>query len=214
MTKWSQIYQNEIASEGGPKKFLQKKSKEKRFFLEKIIKEVGNGQNQKIIEAGCGTAVVSIVLSSLGYKVTAVDIDQEMLAIAKMLARNRNQLLNFEIADIKSLPYQDNTFAIAFNHGVLEHFSDQDIIKILGELLRVAEIVIFSVPSDYFTEEEKMYGNERFLNKKQWLKIIKQVPRLRSVRYFGYYFTSYFKYLLHKYLHLFKAPYIGFILKK
>ena len=40
----------------------------------------------------------------------------------------------------------------------------------INEQLRISDYCVFSVPTSYF--EKKMLGNERFLSRKQWRKII------------------------------------------
>ena len=57
---------------------------------------------------------------------------------------------------------------------MLEHFSDDDIVKILKEELRIANTVIFGVPSKYFNDNEFMYGDERYLTEHKWRELIKR----------------------------------------
>ena len=64
---------------------------------------------------------------------------------------------------------------------MLEHFSDQDINKLLQENLRVAKIVIFSVPNNSYPKKD--VGNERLLSKFKWEKILQPYKILNSVNY-------------------------------
>jgi hypothetical protein len=41
-------------------------------------------------------------------------------------------------------------------------------------MMRVAVTVVFAVPSLYFDESEKMFGDERFLSKKRWRELINE----------------------------------------
>jgi len=66
--------------------------------------------------------------------------------------------------------FEDNTFSVTHSSGVLEHYSDDDIVKLINEQLRVSNVCIFSVPTAYF--EKKMLGNERFMSRKEWREIL------------------------------------------
>lgn len=61
---------------------------------------------------------------------------------------------------------------MAYSNGVLEHFGDEDVIKILKEQMEVSKYVIFGIPSTYFNMNEKMLGNERGLTLNEWKKLI------------------------------------------
>ena len=43
--------------------------------------------NKKIIECGCGTGKISTYCQNKGYSVTAVDIDDEILHLAKNIVK-------------------------------------------------------------------------------------------------------------------------------
>jgi methyltransferase small domain len=46
-----------------------------------------NVLNKKIIECGCGTGKISTYCQNKGYSVTAVDIDDEILHLAKNIVK-------------------------------------------------------------------------------------------------------------------------------
>ena len=73
-----------------------------------------------------------------------------------------------------NLKYKNKTFDVAFSNGVLEHFTDNEIIKILKEEIRIADVVVFGVPSKYFNDNEFMHGDERYLTKEKWRTLIKK----------------------------------------
>ena len=167
---WHQIYLEKIKLVG-PRDYLLKKVIEKRILIEKIAQNTP--QNGRIIEMGCGTAVLSTYLRNVGYQVTCLDSDQGMLDIAQDIARNFRLAPIFIKGDVTNLNLQKGSFDTSFSNGVLEHFSDEEItraIKIQGDL---CQKVIVSIPSTYFNENEKIYGDERFLSKKKWRELIK-----------------------------------------
>lgn len=84
-----------------------------------------------LIEAGCGTEIITSKMASLGYNVTGIDINTKILNLAKELEyeyfnTNRTQFLN---KSIFKLDYPKNNFDLCFSCGVLEHFEDEKIIN-------------------------------------------------------------------------------------
>jgi len=147
-------------------------------FIEQIIKE----SPEKILEVGCGRGTISIFLSQLGHDVTAVDKDEGVVEAAKAASKNLNANVTFNIANASKLPFKNHYFDICFSQGILEHFSDEDIIRLLKEQLRVSKKVIFSVPSLFYNSRE--IGDERLLTKSRWEKILKNFEVELSLYYY------------------------------
>ncbi len=126
--------------------------------------------HSRVLEVGCGSGTLSVFMSHMGSDVTAVDRDPEILSRAIEASRRLAGNVKFEQADAFRLPFEDKEFDIAFSQGVLEHFSDEDIIKILKEQLRVSKTVFFSVPNRAYNHRD--LGNERLMTKQNWEKIL------------------------------------------
>lgn len=210
-SKWQKLYQQEIENYGGIKAFVSHKIKEK-VVLVKYIKKF-TPRNGKIIEAGCGTGVISTYLSNLKFETTALDNDENMLSLAKEMAKTFPQKPTFIQKDLLSLNLAENQFDLCFSHGVLEHFSDLEIVQILKNQLRIAKIIIFSVPSNYFKEADKIYGDERFLDIKKWEDLINQSNGL-LIKSFCYCFQNIWRKFLYNFLKFGKTPYLGFVIVK
>jgi 2-polyprenyl-3-methyl-5-hydroxy-6-metoxy-1,4-benzoquinol methylase len=209
---WSDIYRDEIERSGGSIAFVDKKAREKKVLLENVITYSSPGG--RILEAGCGTGANSVYLASLGYLVNAIDNDDEMLKLSEDIASNFNKRPSFVKMDISQTVYADKTFDAVFSHGVLEHFKDQDIVNILNEQLRIGKHVIFSVPSDYFSEKDKMYGDERFMNNRQWKELLEGTDG-NIVNNFGYHYEGFLRKVTATFprLLLNHSPYIGFVIE-
>lgn len=97
----------------------------------------------KLLHAGCGTGQVDKSLHGR-MRISAVDIST--LAVEGYRRNNplADDVLN---GDIFALPFPEQTFDGAYNLGVLEHFTEPEIQKILNELHRVlkpgANLVLF-----------------------------------------------------------------------
>lgn len=131
-------------------------------------------KNNKLIESGSGTGVLSTYMASLGYDVTGIDIDKDILKLSKKIAKNYNSKNkpNFQIKSIFELDYKKNNFDVSFSNGVLEHFTNEQIINTLKQQMKIAKIVIFGIPTKYFNQEEAMYGDERYMSYKFWRSLI------------------------------------------
>ena len=168
--KWADLYLHEIEEFGGIEEFVKIKVREKNPLIRRIIAKSQIGGN--ILEAGCGTGVISKYLASLGYNLTCIDRDKRMIALAKLIVNKQLSKPNFIVQDILNIHFPRKYFEVCFHHGVLEHFSDDEIVSILKQQLEVSKFVIFSVPTNFFHDEEKIYGDERFLSKKYWKNLI------------------------------------------
>lgn len=170
---WYEIYIDEINEKGSISNYVNDKIKTKKNLIDLINKY---SPNKKIIEAGSGTGILSTYLASLGFDSVAIDIDKDILNLSKKIAneygaKNKSK---FMIDSILKLNYKDKEFDVSFSNGVLEHFSDKEIIKTIKKQLKIANTVIVGIPTKYFDDNEAMYGDERFLKLKFWREIISQ----------------------------------------
>ena len=174
---WAEIYQKDIDKKGGNLPYVLNKINKKK----KLINLVKKYADKNIIECGSGTSVVSIYLATLGYDVTAIDIEDNVIKLAKSLAKDYYNTLDnckpkliFEKKSIFELGYEKDSFDVAFSNGVLEHFSDDEIIEIIKQQLFTAKTTIVGIPTKYFESKEAKYGNERVLELSYWRKLIKK----------------------------------------
>jgi SAM-dependent methyltransferase len=86
-----------------------------------------------VLEIGIGNKTVSNYLRQHGYALTTVDFDSKLEPDC--------------VADIRALPFEDNSFDVVLTSEVLEHLPWQDVDKALIELHRVSKkYVVISVP--------------------------------------------------------------------
>ena len=128
-------------------------------------------------------------LGSLGYLVSGIDSDPGMIEIAEEVASLSKNFVDLRIGDWRGIPEDMGFFDLIFSNGVLEHFSDNEIVKILKDCLSRSRIVIFSVPTDYFSDGQKIYGDERFLSVKYWESII-EISNAKCLESFGFNFKN------------------------
>lgn len=97
-----------------------------------------------VLEPGCGSGFILGQLSNMGFKCVGLDYRKEALRVSKETSRN----VEFIRGDIFSMPYQDNSFDIVWNDGVLEHYKSARAIAACKEMKRIAKrYVIIGVPN-------------------------------------------------------------------
>lgn len=74
--------------------------------VEFIEKELNHDKNCKILDIGCGTGRHAIELTRRDYKVTGVDLSENMLAKASEKASNAGFEIDFKVADARNLPFK------------------------------------------------------------------------------------------------------------
>lgn len=65
---------------------------------------LGPSGNLGIVDAGCGTGHQAAGMASLGYRVTGVDISDEMLAVARTAAKRTNNAFELVCAPYEAMP--------------------------------------------------------------------------------------------------------------
>lgn len=100
-------------------------------------------RQSKLLHAGCGSGQVDMDLQN-EMRITALDISVPAL---KLYRKNNPRAQAVVHGSILALPFPDASFDGVYNLGVLEHFRQPDIAKILAELHRVlkpgGKVVIF-----------------------------------------------------------------------
>jgi SAM-dependent methyltransferase len=145
--------------------FLKRNAIHSELVYEAIRRAQGS-----VLEVGIGSGAQSALLSHLVPRVVSVDNDLRILMAA------RENLLRFGFrtlpvaGDAFKLPFRDRTFGVAISQGLMEHFGDAQIGRLLREMLRVSSSVVFSVPSDRYPRQD--VGNERLLSPRRWFDIV------------------------------------------
>ena len=155
-----------------------------RRLIELIIENTP--KDGRILETGCGTALLSLILADYGFKVTALDLEKNVINYAKKRICLNTLELNFIQGNILKLSqlFKNNYFDIVCHSGVMEHFNDNDIIKSLSEQRIISKQVIFSVPNNRNKLTDKHFGDERFLSNQKWVRLIKEAG-FSHVKVFG-----------------------------
>lgn len=120
---------------------LARKSPE---WLEQLLASTEPGE--MCLELGSGTGALSAALAMQGRKVVLLDFSAESLDFSKRLFERLSLEGTFIHADIlEKFPLDDNFCDCVWSSGVLEHFSDAELARIMRESARVASRKVISL---------------------------------------------------------------------
>ncbi|MGN9844037.1 class I SAM-dependent methyltransferase [Nonomuraea sp. H19] len=94
--------------------------------------------HMKVLDVGSGPGTITADLAGLVAHVTAAEVTEEALGLARAEAAGRGlDNVDFAVADAHALPYADATFCVVHAHQVLQHVSDP--VRALREMGRVTK---------------------------------------------------------------------------
>lgn len=88
--------------------------------------------NSYILDAGSAGGRDSKIFYDKGFRITGIDLSKNLLAIAK----KKYPEINFKQADIRSLPFNKNTFDAIWARAILHHLEKQEMPVCLREFHR------------------------------------------------------------------------------
>jgi len=141
----------------------------------------------RVVEIGCGTGALTILLSAYGYAASGVDRDPAVVAAAHTLARQFGVTCDFQVGDAFAMPAGPVLADLAFSAGVLEHFSSEDAIRFLQVQGRLARRVLAVVPTRFALRNDPSteVSRARPLGLIQLRHLFRRAG-LQVVRQFGY----------------------------
>ena len=102
-----------------------------------LRQEVPEAGGKRILEEGSGTGLVSLELAERGAMVFLLDKSPEALAFSKRSFAQAGFHHLGSQASILDLPFAEGAFDIVWSGGVIEHFSKDEQVRIMKEMLRV-----------------------------------------------------------------------------
>ena len=116
-----------------------------------------------ILDVGCGPGFLAVIMTELGYKVTAVDMSEEMLAEAGRNAEDLAESIRFIRMDAESLDIADGSFDVVISRNLTWNLMHPD--TAYAEWCRVIRPggLLINFDSNwyhYLYDEEKRAGYE------------------------------------------------------
>ena len=105
-------------------------------------------KDKQVLVVGCGFGDDALRLAKLGAKVSAFDLSEASLSIARQLAEREHLQISFKQMPSEKLGYDDNSFDVIIARDILHHV---DIPKTMRELVRVARPNALFVVNEIYT---------------------------------------------------------------
>ena len=136
-------YVRQLVREGRQKMLLA--------ILEKLPQDL---KGARILDAGCGTGVLSRMLDERGAEVVGVDISDKLIEVAKNRSGSNSSIEYFS-GDMKEASFGNFDYIIAMDS--LIHYSTEDVISSLVDFSKRANIsVLFTVIPSTFVLKTKL----------------------------------------------------------
>ena len=147
---WDKLTSNE------PVSFVRQLVREGRekmqaAIIEKLPKDL---RGTRILDAGCGTGVLSRMLEERGAEVVGVDISEKLIEVAKDRS-NLNKNIEYFAGDMKEQSFGNFDYIIAMDS--LIHYSTEDVISSIADFSsRANNSVLFTVIPSTFALRTKL----------------------------------------------------------
>lgn len=129
-----------------------------RYFMEKYIP-----QPSHIVDLGCGTGEIAVRLAKQGYKVTGVDLSEEMLALAQHKSNNVDGI-QWICQDIRKLEgFRDIPLILSYCDVLNYILEEQELEETFQKVFQSLEnngLFIFDVHSPYYIQQ--VVSNQTF----------------------------------------------------
>ncbi len=140
------------------------------IFLNSILKRIEIPERAEVLDAACGAGRHSIMLAKKGFSVTAFDLSEGLLKVARNRAMEENLDIDFIHSDIRSFSSQ-KTFDLVLNiftsFGYFE--SDEENFSFfdkLNDLLKDGGYFVFDFLNKNFVEENLIPSSDKWINGK------------------------------------------------
>ena len=105
----------------------------------------------RILDAPCGEGRIARELAAKGYQLTGVDIAEEFLAAARSAAKERNLIMDFEVADARSLSFRgdfDGAVCWGNSFGYFDDAGNTGLLQSLARALRPGGRLVLDASSN------------------------------------------------------------------
>jgi len=158
--RWDEIWNEKRRVSSGRLGAFLAKDVIHRTVTDILKREIPDAEGMRVMEEGSGTGLVSLGLARRGATVFLLDKSDEALAFSRAGFAEAGKDHLATQASIIELPFKDASFDFVWSGGVIEHFTLEQQIKILKEMLRVTRSggkVIVIAPS----AEARIYGKAK-----------------------------------------------------
>lgn len=95
-------------------------------FIEKIFDRYADKKPELVLDLGCGTGSMTLELAERGYDMTAIDISEDMLAVAEQRARPLGKNILFVLGNMASFELYGTVDAVVCTLDGINHLTDRE----------------------------------------------------------------------------------------
>lgn len=106
-----------------------------RYPIPEIRLPEGNGE--RLLDVGCNWGRWSIAAARKNYQPVGIDPSLDAVLAARRVSRQLGAETNFVVGDARFLPFAADAFDVVFSYGVFQHFSKENVVISLDEIVRV-----------------------------------------------------------------------------
>lgn len=154
---WFQFYYKKCNSD-----YYEYINQRYKTFIDIIANNIN--KNTNVLEIGTGAGNITKALMKRKNARYNISDNSVMMLV---LAKNNTTLTGFLHDARKKLKKK---YDIIHSHGVLEHFSNREIKRIVKNLKKSSKKMIHYVPSNKY--KTKSFGDERLLSKEEWQTLV------------------------------------------
>lgn len=189
---WEEFYINNTLSDTGIDKYISNASIWQKRMAACVNRYIDQGS---ALEAGCGYGLISLLIGDR-FNRTLLDFESKALDGARNVFSQAKQQANFVLGSVFNMPFDNESFNLVFNTGVLEHFTFEERRKAIIEMARVTKkngfIIIalpnhFSVPYRHAYESMKSAGvwicpdERRVYDLQEEIEIAPEIKQIRRI---------------------------------
>jgi SAM-dependent methyltransferase len=123
------------------------------------------------IEVGCESGITSMLLRA-DVEATYFDLNGDIVQKVKRACEQLNKRGRFVVGDMFAMGFRDKSYDVVFNSGVLEHYDENDRIRILREYSRILRdngTMVLGIPNHYSLPYRSAYVlKKKILRGYQW----------------------------------------------
>jgi 2-polyprenyl-3-methyl-5-hydroxy-6-metoxy-1,4-benzoquinol methylase len=139
-----------------------------------LLKALLPGKPGRLLDVGCGTGSLSVLLAGLGHQVTGVDLSPEMIALARHKAAQAGHAIRFYLMDAARLLFPARSFETLICRHLLWALPDP------GQVL--AQWADLLSPGGILVLVEGFWHTQAGLHAEQILATLPPALRLVSIR--------------------------------
>jgi 2-polyprenyl-3-methyl-5-hydroxy-6-metoxy-1,4-benzoquinol methylase len=146
------------------------------FITRAISQSAPNGS--AVLDIGCGNGIISKAIASLGYKVTAVDISEKTILLARQVNPHPN--IEYKVVAAGKLSPSPSSYQAIVCSEVLEHLHDpSSLLQIIHQSLTDNGICVVTVPNGFGPREMLITKPVQYIHKKKTLSnLLNKIKRL------------------------------------